>query len=1363
MARNSWQRLTLVLSASGLVLVLVNGVTVIQVPEAISDLLALVRVPTEEAQKESISVSNWPFGALYLGNYGLKPNQVESGGKDWLYELAHGAISGCVVKTHKPNEMWTLLSMFTSPSPPPSFLSSPMTSPSYVQIERRSDLGSLENAIFGNFEFAPFPADSFPMPSRICRPLYSVSEMDHWERYLSAFSALTLESFIPSPLAPRSTKPEFSVLLCHDYRGGYFKDSAWERSPPLPMTETSKENFSKNSSLPSAAGSAVTNHSATRSPLSSEEQTFAPSLPLGSQNQVSMTTFVPDAYTFTHWRYIDYFCYFSHARVTIPPVATIDAAHKNGVKVLGTFITEWDEGYIETIKLLEGKNGDKYYYARKLIEIAEKLKFDGWLINVEHSMKEAEVPILVAWMKEFKKLSNLKQQCVVWYDSITKKGELAWQSGLNSENEIFFDACDFFFTDYHWKLGNLEVSMTYAKEKAEKVFYGVDVWGRGTYGGGGWNTPVALKAICNTKLSPNPPAEPLANDDKSKFQKNEPNLPSGALPLSPASKLSSKNSTSYQKSENETNTSTSIQRSSEGEEKEKKFSIAIFAPGWTLESQVDSFDSLYRNESKFWEGAEQLNLFSEKFEKHLSEYYRIYLADRKPGEDFGPDDILSPLERSEDGAYGKAQEQARALTLVQSTEIAGRFKSLPQLFNPRTGGSQWTWRHIRFDLIKKETEQISSSGLSPGSTPDESKGEPSSSIPITEEYLDSQPEITFSLWVKGNGPNSSDPWRVRVLLLNAENRMIQQFDTGRREATAEWQQMTYKWNNYGIGVRSILWLDGSRDAESWAGFYGPTFDRPSVLIANPSSIDAVATYVSERKLENSQLPFVSAFETGQGTALFTAGEPLNTGLLDGAHWYNLAAQTNFPNLKIVQRSFLSNASSRTLSSSTRSTTSVVTEKNEETSADASGTQQNSILKRVAARIVDASAIDGGVWHGSSCLKLDATVILAPEQNQNLQSSDFISAQSTSSGMPPSSPLLTSSHTRVLSYPDSITGQATPQSPRNVSSPSIPPLSLSGSSLSRRRKSSKRLMLDTLKVAVPTSEATVSLFPLGIDFPAGTGFNLNIIFRSLQIPINATVSAIIARKKKFTGARLTPLFWDLMDKNLRDPNAVSSIGWIHFQSHWESEADTIYDGVDLRITATQHPKTSGINTSSSSVSSSPRSPRLALASHSSLSPVIIPPAPAPTTADLSLLIGFLKIDLSSRPPPLPPASEAISSAEASPLELKYKLTWSAQSLFTDAPYFDLTTFWKPAPVPGHLAHLGAPHYLITATTTTKDNAETGSMEIPTILCQGRTWNNSWVISGIPSTKDISFAVTTVFPDYTTPSNLYDRVSISWPSE
>jgi len=57
-------------------------------------------------------------------------------------------------------------------------------------------------------------------------------------------------------------------------------------------------------------------------------------------------------YTFKFWKHIDVFVYFSHSFLAVPPRALIDAAHRNGVRVLGTLIVEHDGGLRATAELL---------------------------------------------------------------------------------------------------------------------------------------------------------------------------------------------------------------------------------------------------------------------------------------------------------------------------------------------------------------------------------------------------------------------------------------------------------------------------------------------------------------------------------------------------------------------------------------------------------------------------------------------------------------------------------------------------------------------------------------------------------------------------------------------------------------------------------------------------------------------------------------------------------------------------------------------------------------------------------------------------------------------------------------------------
>jgi mannosyl-glycoprotein endo-beta-N-acetylglucosaminidase len=54
---------------------------------------------------------------------------------------------------------------------------------------------------------------------------------------------------------------------------------------------------------------------------------------------------------------------------------------------------------------------------------------------------------------------------------------------------------DYFFTDYHWGLGQLEstAALSESLDRSTDIFIGNDVFGRGTYGGGMFNTDIAVR------------------------------------------------------------------------------------------------------------------------------------------------------------------------------------------------------------------------------------------------------------------------------------------------------------------------------------------------------------------------------------------------------------------------------------------------------------------------------------------------------------------------------------------------------------------------------------------------------------------------------------------------------------------------------------------------------------------------------------------------------------------------------------------------------------------------------------------------------------------------------------------------------
>ncbi|XP_037665059.1 cytosolic endo-beta-N-acetylglucosaminidase isoform X2 [Choloepus didactylus] len=206
---------------------------------------------------------------------------------------------------------------------------------------------------------------------------------------------------------------------------------------------------------------------------------------------------VQSPYSFYHWQYIDIFVYFSHHLVTIPPVGWTNAAHRHGVCMLGTFITEWNEGGKLCEAFLAGDARSYQAVADQLVRIAQVFRFDGWLINIENSLSLAAVGNMPPFLRYL--TTQLHQQVpgglVLWYDSVVQSGQLKWQDELNEHNRVFFDACDGFFTNYNWQEGHLVRMLAQAGGRRADVYVGVDVFARGSVVGGQFNTDKSLELI----------------------------------------------------------------------------------------------------------------------------------------------------------------------------------------------------------------------------------------------------------------------------------------------------------------------------------------------------------------------------------------------------------------------------------------------------------------------------------------------------------------------------------------------------------------------------------------------------------------------------------------------------------------------------------------------------------------------------------------------------------------------------------------------------------------------------------------------------------------------------------------------------
>lgn len=205
-------------------------------------------------------------------------------------------------------------------------------------------------------------------------------------------------------------------------------------------------------------------------------------------------------YTAEYLQFTTTFIYFSHKRIAIPPAAWINTCHRAGIKVLGTFVLEHAEASPEAGRLFEKGSEGEYLFATQLARIKETYGFDGWLLNIETIFPQPWRPSdLQAWIGELKAASVE----VLWYDAVTVLNQLHWQNGLTLLNAPFLHASGGLFTNYWWREPSIRATkrMADVMGRARDVWMGIDCYGRGTIGEGGFAVPVALEMVRSHGLS----------------------------------------------------------------------------------------------------------------------------------------------------------------------------------------------------------------------------------------------------------------------------------------------------------------------------------------------------------------------------------------------------------------------------------------------------------------------------------------------------------------------------------------------------------------------------------------------------------------------------------------------------------------------------------------------------------------------------------------------------------------------------------------------------------------------------------------------------------------------------------------------
>ncbi|AYU82220.1 glycosyl hydrolase-like protein [Leishmania donovani] len=248
---------------------------------------------------------------------------------------------------------------------------------------------------------------------------------------------------------------------------------------------------------------------------------------------------VEGAYTVSYWNRVDYFAYFSHRRISVPPREWIENGHSHGVPVLATLITEGD-GSVADLELLLTDARRMAAIIARLVDVCDTYGFDGYLLNIESPLPPNMAKRLVVFCRLLRKQLNrpssaargapaaavAADRLVIWYDAVTIEGKLMYQNALNSHNKPFFDVGDGIFTNYFWEPMHLAQTKTIAGNRGADVYVGVDVFGRGMYGGGGYNTHVAVAEAAHARLSvalfaPGWTMECESNGRRDSFQKAE--------------------------------------------------------------------------------------------------------------------------------------------------------------------------------------------------------------------------------------------------------------------------------------------------------------------------------------------------------------------------------------------------------------------------------------------------------------------------------------------------------------------------------------------------------------------------------------------------------------------------------------------------------------------------------------------------------------------------------------------------------------------------------------------------------------------------------------------------------------------------
>ena len=188
------------------------------------------------------------------------------------------------------------------------------------------------------------------------------------------------------------------------------------------------------------------------------------------------------SYAFNYWQYTDTFIYWGgngEDFIQAPTGELIDAAHTNGVPIVGVLGFPWGygSGYVEQVSDFCQKAADGTFpVADKLIELMDYYGFDGWFFNQESYGCNAEIANRLNEMMRY--MHELRPDILIsWYDSMINTGNVSYQDAVNDYNKFWMEAdengnwgVDEFFMNYNWTASDVSETITAMKSIGRSQF-----------------------------------------------------------------------------------------------------------------------------------------------------------------------------------------------------------------------------------------------------------------------------------------------------------------------------------------------------------------------------------------------------------------------------------------------------------------------------------------------------------------------------------------------------------------------------------------------------------------------------------------------------------------------------------------------------------------------------------------------------------------------------------------------------------------------------------------------------------------------------------------------------------------------------